>query len=38
MQQKTQKKLFVSQIIASEVVTLNCLYEEKDIFHRQPMR
>ena len=37
MQQKTEKTFFVSEIIASELVSLNCLYEEQDTFHRQPM-
>ena len=36
MQQKIPKK-FVSEIIASELVTLNILYYELDSFHRQPM-
>ena len=37
MQQRIQKKFFVSEIIASELVSLNCLYEDQDAFHRQPM-
>ena len=37
MQQKTQKMFFVSGIIASELVSLNCSDEEKDTFHLQPM-
>ena len=37
MQQKIEKKFFVSQIIASELVSLYCHYEEEDAFHRQPM-
>ena len=37
MQQKIQKSFFVSEIIASELVSLNCLYEETDTFRRQPM-
>ena len=37
MQQKTQKKLVISEIISSELVSLNCPYEEQDTFHRQPM-
>ena len=37
MQQKTQKKLFVSEVITSEVVSLNCPYEEQDNFYRQPI-
>ena len=31
---KGEKKFFVSQIIASELLSLNCLYEEQDTFHR----
>ena len=37
MQQKIEKKFFVSEIIASELVSLNCPYEEQHTFHRQPM-
>ena len=37
MQQKIEKKFFVSQIIASELVSLNCHYEEQDTFRPQPM-
>ena len=37
MQQKISKSFFVSEIIASELVSLNILYEEQDTFHRQPM-
>ena len=37
MQQKIQKKFFVSEIIASELVSLNCPYDEQDTFHRQSM-
>ena len=37
MQQKNAKKVLVSEIIASELVSLNCLYKEQDTFHRQPM-
>ena len=37
MQQKIEKKFFVSEIIASELVSLNCPYEEQDTFHRQPI-
>ena len=35
MQQKIEKKFFVSEIIASELVSLNCPYDEQDTFHRQ---
>ena len=34
MQQKVDKNFFVSQIIASELVSLKCLYSEQDTFHR----
>ena len=37
MLQKIKKKFFVPQIIASELVSLNCRYEEEDTSHRQPM-
>ena len=37
MQQKFEKKFFVSQIIASKLVPLNSPYEEQDTFYRQPM-
>ena len=37
MQQKTQKKFFLSDITAYELVSLNCPYEEQDTFHPQPM-
>ena len=37
MEQKTGKIFFVSEIIASELVSLNCAYEEEDTFQRQPM-
>ena len=37
MQQKTVKKLFLSWIIASELVSLICPYEEQFTFHRQPI-
>ena len=37
MQQKIPKMFFVSEIIASELVSLNILYYELDSFHRQPM-
>ena len=31
------EKVFVYAIIASELLSLNCSYEEQDTFHRQPM-
>ena len=33
MQQKIPKKVFVSETSAFELVALNCLYSEQDIFH-----
>ena len=33
MQKKYQKKLFVFEIIASELVALNCLYSEENTSH-----
>ena len=46
MQQKIEKNTFISdiiseifvfEIIVSVLVSLNCLYKDKDTFHRQPM-
>ena len=37
MQQKIQKNFFLSEIIASELVSLNHPCEEQDPFHRQQM-
>ena len=37
MQRKSQKKTFVSQLIVSELVELNCLYKEENTCHRQSM-
>ena len=37
MQQKIEKNFFVSEAIASELVSLNCAYEEQDTFHQQVM-
>ena len=37
MQPEVEKKCFVSDIIASELVLLNCLYSEQDTFQRHPM-
>ena len=34
IQTKTEKTFFVSEKIASELVSLNCPYNEKDPFHR----
>ena len=36
MQQGSDKRFFVSEIIASELVSLNFLYQEQDTFHREP--
>ena len=35
MQKKIQKKLFVFELIASEFVALNCLYQADHPCHRQ---
>ena len=37
MQQKIEKIFSLPEMIASELVSLNCPYEEQDNFHRQPM-
>ena len=37
MQPKSEKMFFVSGIIASELVSLNCSCQEKDTSYRQPM-
>ena len=37
MQQKIQKKLLIFQIIASELVALNCLFYEENTGHQQSM-
>ena len=37
MQQKIEKKIFVSEIIESELVPLNCRYEEQDTFYQETM-
>ena len=34
MKEKTETRLFVSQIVASELWSLNCPYEEQDTFNR----
>ena len=34
---KWRKTFFFFEMIASELVSLNCLYEEQDNFHLQPM-
>ena len=34
MEQKIQKKFFLSEIIPSELVSFNYLYVEQDIFHQ----
>ena len=38
MQKKIQKKFLVSQIIASEMAALNCLYYEGNTCHNKSMR
>ena len=35
MQEKSDKKLFVFEIIAPEFVALNCLYYEENTCHQQ---
>ena len=37
MQEKIEKKLFVFEIIASELVALNCLCLEENTGHQQSM-
>ena len=37
MQRKIEKKFFVSEIIVSELVALNCVYKEDNTSHRQSM-
>ena len=34
MKKKIQKKFFVLEIISSEFVALNCLYQEENTCHR----
>ena len=34
MKKKIQKKFFVFEIITSELVALNCLYQEQNTCHR----
>ena len=34
MQKQVRKKIFVSEIIASELAVLNCLYYEKSVCYR----
>ena len=38
MQKKIAKKLLVSEIIASEMAAVNCLYYEGNTFHGKSMR
>ena len=38
MQKKIQKKIFVSEIIASEIAPVNCLYYEGNTCHGKSMR
>ena len=37
MHQKIEKMCFVSEIITSELVSLNFPYDEEDTFHRRAM-
>ena len=37
MEEKIEGKLFVFEIIDSELVALNCLYEEQNTCHQQSM-
>ena len=37
MQEKIEEKFFVFEIIASELVALNCLYLEENTCHQQSM-
>ena len=37
MERKIEKRSFLSEIIVSELVVLNCLYKEENTFHRQSM-
>ena len=38
MQKKIQQKFLLSEIIASEMAALNCLYYEGNTCHGKPMR
>ena len=38
MQEKIQKKVLVSEIIASEMADVNCLYYEGNACHNKSMR
>ena len=38
MQKKIEKKFFVFEIIASELIALNCLYMADNACYRQSMR
>ena len=37
MENKIEKKLFVFEMISSELVALNCLYSEENTPHQQSM-
>ena len=37
MQRKIEKKPFISEIIVSELVALNCLYKDYNTCHRRSM-
>ena len=38
MQKKIEKKFLLSEIIASEMAAVNCLYYEGNTFHGKSMR
>ena len=38
MQKEIQKKIFVSEIITSEIAAVNCLYYEGNTCHGKSMR
>ena len=37
MEKKIEKKFFGADVIASELISLNCVYWELDTIHWQPM-
>ena len=37
MKKKIEKKFFVFEIITSELVALNCLYQEQNTYHRDSL-
>ena len=38
MQKKDEEKFLVSEILASEMAAVNCLYDERNTCHGQSMR